>query len=63
MDFIVGRVDEIEVVFAQFLQVTDIFVANLVALAKRRPLELAGPDLGDVVGQAGADGVFNIDFF
>ena len=60
VDFIIGQIDEVEVVLAQLLQVADILVADFMALAKGRPLELAGPDLGDVVSQPGADGVFNV---
>jgi hypothetical protein len=43
-------------VFAQALEVTQIRIANRVSLAKGRSLELAGANLGDIVGQLGADG-------
>jgi hypothetical protein len=63
MDFIIGQIDYVEVILAQLLQTADVFMADFVALAIGRPLELAGSDFGDIVGQPGAYGVLHADRF
>jgi hypothetical protein len=62
VDFILLEVDQVEVVFAQLLQVADIFIADGMPLAKSRPLEFARTDLRDIMGQVRAHGLFDIDF-
>ena len=62
VDFIFFQVDEVKVIFPEFLKVTDVIVANRVAFAKSRPFELAGANFGDIVGQFSPNGFFQIDF-
>jgi hypothetical protein len=42
--------------------VANIRLLNLVSLSERRSLVFTGTNLGDIVGQAGANGFFNFDF-
>jgi hypothetical protein len=56
MNFVIGKIQLIEVVFPQALEVAQIRIANRVALAKGRSLELAGANLGDIMGQLRANG-------
>ncbi len=54
--------EDVQMAFPQPLQMADVRLADLVALPKRRPLELASADFGDIVGKNGPYGVFNIDY-
>ena len=57
VDFVLN-VDEVKMVFTQFLQVANVIVADRVAFAKGRALKLAGTNFSDVVGQFRSDGFF-----
>ena len=50
-------------IFAQFLQVADVLVADLVTLAEGRPLEFSRADFRNIMRQPRTDGIFNVDFF
>ena len=63
VDLVLGQVEDVEVVLAQLLQVADVLVAHRVTLAEGRALELAGPDLGDVVRQPGPHRILHVIFF
>ena len=59
VELILFYIKLVKVVFTQPLEMTDVFVADDMASLKGRALGLAGPDLGDVMGQLGSDSVFD----
>ena len=63
MNFVLGQIEEVKVVFTQFLKVAQILIADGMALAKGRTLEFAGPNLRNIVGKLCADSILQFDFF
>ena len=63
VDLVIRKIDHIQMVLPQLLEMADIFVAHRVALAEGRALELPGPDLRDVVRQLGPHRILQVDFF
>ena len=63
VDFVIRKIDHIQMVLPQFLEMADILIAHRVALAEGRALELPGPDLRDVVRQLGSHCILQVYFF
>ncbi|MCK4853509.1 MAG: hypothetical protein KAT31_04595 [Bacteroidales bacterium] len=63
MNFIFFQIDQIKVVFAQFLKMTQIFITDRVAFSKGRPLEFAGTDFSDIVDQLRSNRCLQFYFF
>jgi hypothetical protein len=57
MNFVIFHVEQIEVIFSQFLKMTEILVAYGVALTKGRSFEFAGANFGNIMGQCGAHSI------
>jgi hypothetical protein len=51
MDFIFRQINDVKVIFAQFLQMAEISLTYGVTSPEGRPFELAGTDLCDVMSQ------------
>jgi len=61
MDLVFSHVRDVKMSFPQPLEVTEIIVADDVALSKGRSLEFPGTDLRDVMGQGAPNGLFEGD--
>ena len=62
-DFVILQIDEIQVVFAQLLQMAQVFIADCVPLVEGRALELTGTNLGNIMGQFRSHGLLKFYFF
>jgi hypothetical protein len=55
VDFVLFQIDYIQVIFTEFLEMAKVFIADGMAFMKGGALELTGSNLGNVMGQFGAD--------
>ncbi len=51
MNFVIGQIDDVEMILSQTLEMTEVSLTYGVATSEGRTLELARADLGDVMGQ------------
>jgi hypothetical protein len=62
VEFVLFEVQDIEVIFSQALEVTDVPLTNRMVFSKSGALELAGPYFRDIVCELSAHGVLNFEF-
>ena len=58
MDFVLSQVNQVKVVFTQFLKMAQIFIADRMAFLKGGAFELPGANFSNIMGQFRSHRIF-----